>query len=387
MMWASLWVVVAGLSANPDHTAADVVTLRDGRVILGQVIETPARGRIPVVVRREWARAHIPEKFRAWESSEARTSRRAEADRRRRLNAWRDDRIATEKPDDAILAWIKSELERLDKLADHPATLIRIELDRSTIRNLATRNEDERRMLRQSWIGAIADSETRPVADLKRILQGRGFAQSDIDPASIDDLLPLPQESENRWLARRAATEVQFDSGLKFIQHLGLLLPEDATGQQLNLADVAGPAIKALIGEEQANPLDEKLRELTTRRKVGMVLTRLDLSEDFQSATVESTLFVRTGPERWEPAFQRPATAKVGDIADPQRQAIAGDPQVQQVFKVFEGLGLGAAGGALQQTGVNVGAATRQALGQAQAALGSDLDALAFPIGEQPRTK
>jgi hypothetical protein len=363
------------------------VSLRDGKVILGQVLEIPPRGRIPVVVRRDWAKANLPEKLRAWEAAEAQGGKRAVDDRRRRLLAWRADRVATVTPGDPILTWITAELEQFDHLAEHPSPLIRAELDRATIRNLIRRDDDEKRMLRQSWIGAIADGETRPVADLKRILEGRGFPQSDIDPASIDNLLPLPIESENHWLARRAATEVRYDKGLKFVQHLGLLLPDDADAANLNLADVAGGAIKALLGEEQEDPLALKFREIAGRGKVGMVVTRLDLEGDLQAATVESTLFVRTGPDRWEPAIRRPATVRVDQVGDAQRQGIAADPQVKQVFKVFEGLGLGAAGDQLQQKGIGVGAATREALGQAQAALGTDLDSLALPIGEPPRTK
>jgi hypothetical protein len=387
MLHLTLCIASVILTAAPAHTAADVVTLRDGKVILGQVLDVPPRGRIPVAIRREWAKANLPEKLRVWEASEARHARRAVDDRRRRLLAWRTDRVATENPDDPILTWITAELDRLDHLADHPSRLILVELDRSTIRNLIRRNDDEKRMLRQSWIGSIADSETRPVDDLKRLLEGRGFPQSEIDPASIDDLLPLPVESGNHWLARRAATEVRYDKGLKFVQHLGLLLPEDADAANLNIADVAGGAIKALLGEPQADPLVLKCREIAGRGKVGMVLTRLDLGNDLQAATVESTLFVRTGPDRWEPAIRRPATVRLDQVGDAQRQGIAADPQVKQVFKVFEGLGLGAAGDQLQQTGINVGAATRQALGQAQSALGADLDSLALPIGEPSRTK
>jgi len=351
------------------------------------VLGVPPRGRIPVAIRRDWVKANLPEKLPVWEASEARKTKRATEDRRRRLLAWRADRVATEKPDDPILTWITAELDRLNHLADHPSPLILVELDRSTIRRLVRRDQDEQRMLRQSWIGSIADCETKPIADLKRLLEGRGFPQSDIDPASIDELLPVSVESENHWLARRAATEVKHDAGLKFVQHLGLLLPEDATAANVNLADVAGGAIKALLGEEQEDPLAAKARAIASRGKVGLVVTRLDLGGDLQAATVESTLFVRTGPDRWEPAIRRPATVRVDQIGDAQRQGIAADPQVQQVFKIFEGLGLGAAGGQLQQTGISVGAATRQALGQAQSALGTDLDSLALPIGDPPRTK
>src|SRR5205823_1555355 len=87
--------VLAGLvSLAPAEpaTAADAVTLRDGRVVLGQVVEPAPRGKVILLVRRAWAEAHVPDLLKRWEAAEAPSIKQARGQRRQRLEDWRRDR-------------------------------------------------------------------------------------------------------------------------------------------------------------------------------------------------------------------------------------------------------------------------------------------------------
>ena len=78
--------------ATPVTTSqvADAMTLRDGKVILGLVVESQdRRAPVMVLVRRAWAEANLPEQATAWEKAEAPSIHRAESTRRERLLAWR----------------------------------------------------------------------------------------------------------------------------------------------------------------------------------------------------------------------------------------------------------------------------------------------------------
>src|SRR5947209_2371767 len=79
-----LTILVAAILAagpGPEATAADAVTLRDGKVVLGQLVEPTPRGKILLVVRREWAEAHVPDLFPRWQAAETPWLRRARSER------------------------------------------------------------------------------------------------------------------------------------------------------------------------------------------------------------------------------------------------------------------------------------------------------------------
>ncbi len=63
-------------------------------------------------------------------------------------------------------------------------------------------------MLRLAWTMNFADPETTPLADLKQGLEDRGFSGASDAPVAVDSLLPIPLETDQQYLIRRAATEV-----------------------------------------------------------------------------------------------------------------------------------------------------------------------------------
>jgi hypothetical protein len=360
-------------------TAADAVTFRDGRILLGQVLDAAPRKPLRVAVRRDWARAHLPDRAALWEKAEASTSARAREQRLARLTAWRPLRPAD--PKDRVGAWIDAEIGRLQAGGGTPVPLLVIEIPPTQIRQLDRRPDDAARLLRQAWRAGLDDPETRPLDDLHRLLEGRGVALSDVDPAPLDELIALPLESETTWLTRRAATEVLNDEGLRFAQYQGLILPENARASPANLAAAAAATLKGLLGDEPAeDPLAGKLQAIEAQGKVGVVLTRLELGDDLASATIASALLVRLAPGHWAPAVFRPATVRADDVPADAVAPVANDPQVKTLFGLFEMLLQGGVGQDIQQRTTNVGAATKQALGLSQSALTRDLESLTLPV-------
>lgn len=381
-----LWAVFSAslfAATTAEGAAADSVTLRDGTVILGQVLEPSSRGKLTVAIRREWAFSHLRSRAAQWDRSEAAWSQRARAQRRERLVTWRRERGAAAGAGDVVTAWLDSEIKRLEGNPAEKPRLMVVELDRTQIRKLDRAGPDSARMLRQAWRGEIAEPEGKPLGELKSMLEGLGFAMSDVDPAPIDDLLPLPFETDARWLARRAATEIAREPDLRYVRYLDTLLPEGANAGGAEMVGAAASALKALLGENPGDPLTPKLADAARRGRVGVVVTKLEMAEDFSKVTVESTLWVRNAATNsWIPAISRPATVRPDDLPADEGKPLEADPQVQAVFRVVEGLGLGGVPQELKQRSLNMGAATRRALGMAQAALNRDLDTLALPVGE-----
>ena len=365
----SVVLLVLGLA---DNSAADVVTLRDGKVILCQIVDPAPRGKFVVVVRRIWAEKNLPDRLRAWKSAEAPSLKRAVADRIHRLEAWKRERNA--EPNDLILGWIQTELTRLRADADAPK-LIAVTLNRGDIRKIDKKPPDAARKLRQAWRAGFEDAETKPLDDLSSALEGRGFAMSNVDPAPIADLLPISSETEGQWQARRAATEVAQDSKLRFISHLGILLPEGTPAAGIDLGGISG-LVKGLLGEGAAeDPLIAKGRELSAKGHVGMMVTTLETAEDMSGVKVEVVLYARMKDDRWERAAVKSVRVRTDEIKAGEGANIAADPQVSSIFKAVEGLGLDLPAD-LKEKSLKIGAATQKALGSARTAIQLDLDSL-----------
>jgi len=363
---------------------ADSVTLRDGKVVLGQVVESSSRGKVGLIVRRSWVRARVPDRAKRWEQAEAGASRRARSQRRERLVAWRHERRSPAEGGDPLAAWFDGEIRRLESDPAEPPPLLYIEIDRGQIRGMTRRPPETARLLRQAWRAGLAEPEETPLEDVKAHLAGRGVALSDVDPAPIDHLLPLPLETQARWLARRAATEVAQEPGLRYIRYLDLVLPEGANAGGVEVAGAAASVVRSLLGEEPGDPLAPKLAEAASRGRVGLVVTRLDVAEDVSKVTVTATLWVRAGSGGWTPAISRPAAASPEESPPVEARALDTDTQVQAAFRIIEGLGLGSVAPDVKQRSLNAGAATRRALGTAQSALARDLEELALPISDPP---
>lgn len=365
---------------------ADRVIFRDGEEVLGQVVEPSPRGIVRFVVRRAWAEEHCPEQLPAWERDEAARQELARRQRRDRLMAWAAERQtglgALER--DRIGRWITSELANLSQPTAPKTSLVVVDLDARSIHQVERRSEISRLLLRQAWrTKVIEEPETRSVDELSRLLEGRGVVVSGEDPALIDDLVgPLP-ESDASWMTRRAATEVQNDTGLRFVKYGELLLPE-ATDRLDPIA--AGRMARSLIAgliddpaTAKLDPLADQMRIVERQGQAGVIVTELEIASDLSGVTVVATLWVRESPGRWVPRLRRPARCRIAEVPDEDVAAVAAAPSVDRVLKLFELLG-GGSNAEGQRLGVRIGAATRRALGDATSALQREMEAIALPI-------
>ncbi len=382
--------LLCSLAVEIPDSAADALTLRDGQVVLGQRVKSSATNfnQVKIYVRRDWAETHLQDRFNRWEEIERPWRIKALEQRLQRLEAWQHDLQTVgngvAQAQDQLSAWLDRQIESLrrEPLANRPPLLMAV-LDRREVAEILERSAAEKRMLRQAWRAGFEDAETMPVDRLQAGLQARGFALNAIDPAPIDDLLPLPLESDRRWLARRASTEVLQDPGLRFIQFQHLVLPEQQfQGEAPAIA--AGPLLSTLgnlLGEgPRPDPLAEQRQRIEAQGRIGMVLTDLKISPDFSTLRVESALHVRTAPGRWEVAARRSATVRPGDLPADAGEPLAADPQVQAAFRMFEGFGLGPVDPQARQLSLKIGAATRLALRKASAALQTDLESAALRV-------
>lgn len=366
--------------------AADRVVFRDGDVLLGQVVAEESLETM-VAVRRTWAEEHLPQKAAAWERQEEQTAARARQERLARLEQWRRDRPADQRQADQIGLWIDREIVRLRKpFEEGRPPLMLVTLGKREILTVDRRDEDARRMLRQGWRAGFEGVESMPIDRLREGLRSRGFAMTDVDPAPIDDLMPVPIESDRRWLARRAATEILNGGGNRLVRYGDLVMLEPTPGaavDEAQVADAVGALLGELTGQPAEDPVARLLRKFGAEGKVGAVLTSLEMAPGFERVSVESVLLVRVEPERWLPAATRRAAVSPGDLPDQAGVPLANDPQVESAFEMLERLGVGANPEA-RRVALGAGAATQKALQMVEEALNADLRAAAFDLGPLP---
>jgi hypothetical protein len=381
-MSALMLLALASLGAAP---AADHVTLRDGVVVPGIITQVSPRGGPTLIVERAWARANAPKWLESWERAEAPSTLAATKQRRKRLDAWAAERRSAG-PDDAISGWLEAQRTRAEDSSIKSPLLV-VKVLRGDVRAMARAPIASTRLLKLAWSSNIPDAASLDADELKQALEGRGVSATRMAEPDLSALLPPQAESDAEWLARRAATEVANDGGLRYLRHGDIMLPEPAAGEMPSplegLSAVTG-GLKSLLSDvAPVDPLPAKLREAEARGRVGVLVTRLDVAPDYSGVQVQTTLWARVGPENWRQVASRQATARPGAQGAGDGLDLLADPQIKAVFGLVESLNLGAIPDDLKRTSLGIGSATRQALGLARAEIQVDLDRLALPVTER----
>ena len=155
----------------------------------------------------------------------------------------------------------------------------------------------------------------------------------------------------------RAATEVIYDEGLRFIGFGNTILPEPAPGQPIDPStgmELVEGTIRDVLGVRRADALRVRLDGVAARGRVGMILTRIVIAADLGSASAESTLYFRNG-STWDRAVWRSQNLEVGAVPPVVLTIVAADPQVQAVMKLIDSIGAGFVSPQMKEKGLIVG--------------------------------
>jgi hypothetical protein len=376
----------AKTTADRNAPAADKIVLRDGKDLLGQVVD--AKSGLIVVARREWVHTNLPERLAKWEDAERAGMATAVEQRHRRLESWRRDRPTVAAPGDRITPWLDRELVKGSGNEEQLPLMI-IQLGKGEATNVQRRADQAGQALRAAWLLGLPDPESSPLATLADSIAGRGTTLEADDPVAIDSLLPPSVESDDHWMLRRASTEALYDEGLRFIRFGNTILPEPVPGQVPDAT--LGPklvegTIKDVLTGGRADPLPDRLRAVAERGRVGMLVTRVEIAADFGSVAAESSLYYR-GQGGWDRGGWRAATVRVGEVPPFVMNAVASDPQVKALLDFVDSIGGGLVSPEMKQRGLSIGTSAGGAAIMARASLTRSLIGLAFDLEPKKAAK
>lgn len=284
------------------------------------------------------------------------------------------------------MAWLDRKLAESPETIS-PSPLMAIRLGRGDVSAVERRSESSARALRQALLLGLPDPETTSPARLKDAIAARGVSLEGDEPIAIDRLLPPAAETMDRWLLRRAATEVLHDDGLRFIRFGNTMQTEPVPGQPIDpsvAVTLVEGTIRDVLGVGGGDPLQARLRDAAMRGRVGLMVTSISIATDLGSASAESTLYFRNGTE-WGRALWRSQNLEVGAVPPVVLSMVANDPQVKAVMNLIDAIGAGFVSPALKERGLIVGTTVGGAVVLARTALVRSLMGLAFDVeGKSP---
>jgi hypothetical protein len=386
------WLLLGSLflaAAPEDATrAADTVVLLDGSVALGQVADSPLREHLVLLIRRSWAAEHLPSWTSRWEAIEAPLVKIGRRQRRDRLDDWREQWLGGLDRDNPALLWLNRDRSRLSRPLQPKSPLMAVTLPRAEVRSVARRPRPIARLVRLGWLAGIEDVETMSPAALERALAARGVPLDGPENVSVDSLLPLFPESEDQWRARRAATEGLIDPSVRYVRFTRLTLPEPGPDDEDELREFvldtpnALTVLRSLVEITPDDPLDDRLDDAADRGRVGMIITVVELAEDYSSVGARSTLWVRRERDGWQPTASRQARERVVPARD--RDRLERVNLFQTSLLVLESVsGYPPQFGDIE-TNLDAGSAAQRALARARVALDLDLREIALPMPALP---
>jgi hypothetical protein len=399
LLMVERWAHAQTLRARDlERLGVDVVDVQSGPALRGAILERDADGNVTLAVRRAWLKDEAPRYYaEVVAAAENKHPRVRLGQLRERLLTWLDelDKAVADEWDgrQQLVAFLRKELERIeqelaeagpDAPPDDPdpghaepaeSEFVRVTIPTERIRRAYQQPIDRRRAAAVAWRERLDGVESRPVAELVRMLAEKGIDPARETPDLADRLPPAP-ETDRQWAARRALVEYEFGRRLEFQGTGEFVVRKPREGEPADVAGLMLGLLRDQLNREIGDLLDEPGVGVTPAKQPGWQETATQAAEeagvtgvrvtritgDLQNgrATVESRFLARMPDGRWETVWH---DREVTDTAAADKEVedrIRQDPQFQQIERLTGLLG-GVAGEEEVSKAIRFGAATMEA--------------------------
>ncbi len=370
-------VVVA---QDPDETATsfhdrvvDLAALKDGTQLWGSVAgEKPAT----LLARTEWLKSQTADFFASEILPELqREKQRPENVLVNLLQKDIEQLGSLIDKDPQRIGLLQEIIDRLIPEKDETATYVRIEIPKARLRRLDVQPPARRELGRLAFLNDIQDFEQLSSKAVTARLQAI--------PQNLRRTTP-PVESDDRMAHERilAAVDVQLRTATRLILSGNTVIDESAQSDPATL-------LSSMLGQNFESTLSQLLNEgsgpsasaasndrlpasasrmADARHQSTIVLSSFDFDLAGASAAVHRRLFHKSDDGQWKLVLSSTGSALASELKPGQADALAKDPQVQQIAAAVEALGIG---NDQLSTALQMGTVVQNALNQAEQAFQS----------------
>lgn len=368
------------IAQNPDETTTsfhdrvvDLAALKDGTKIWGSVAgEKPAT----LLVRTEWLKNQLVDFYAAEIEPELQKEKQQSANVLADLLQKDIEQLKSViDKDPQRIGLLKEIIGRLIPEEGDSATYVRIEIPKSRLRRMDVQPPAQRELCRLAFLNGIRDFEQLTSKAVTLRLQAI--------PQNLRRTTP-PVESDVRMAHERilAAVDVQLGTASRLILSGNTVIDESAQSDPATL-------LSSMLGQNLESTLSQLLNEGSGRpaaavsndilpasasrmadakQQSTIVLSGFDFDLTGGSAAVHRRLFHKSDDGRWKLVLSSDGSALVSELQPGQADALAKDPQVQQIAAAVEALGIG---NDQLSTALQMGTVVQNALNQAEQAFQS----------------
>ena len=352
--------------------AIDMVSQKNGPMLLGAILDQQANGSVQIADSRNWLKNAQPELFAEQFAKEQAAGHGRIEKTLSRLDVWMKERAT----DVGLILILKPERRRLESLlkqggnarAAQPQFFV-LNVDARNIRRASRQPAAQRRIAAFAWHERLENIETRSAESLaKELIERR--VRLDGEPPNLGDRLPARDESDEDWAVRQALFEYKFREPLDFQGTNGALFR--TSRDNVDMTRLLGELLKGQLGNQLAGLLDPQAGRgraatkdgLDQAKKVakagdirGFRITKMKHDIAASSVTVSTDFYARSSDSKWKLVHAIKKQVDASKARDASQQQFRDDPRIKQVLGLVDQLGLPPTA---VDTALKFGAATRE---------------------------
>lgn len=368
-------VAIASIAKGADRPAGDHVTLRSGSKLRGVLFEQSPQS-FTLLVSAKWLSAA---NAKLHQTARPQTIAANKLGLEQALRRLKSEPLPAEV---AVAAFFEQQLEdvqaELAKVETFAPEFLWLTLPMKDVARIEASTAVQRQLLTWAWAEQIDRAENRPEDELIREFKARNVSPTGW-PLALIERLPVRDQTDDEWAARRALIEYAIGPKLDFQGTNDVLartdkdLPVDAVPLlvemlskrlQSQLGDLfaepnVGQKARGLANAAKAESLRKAMQTAESEKRSGFRVTRLEFADDFQQASISTEFIARLGKDSWRSVFQHTERADAKQARPEVELRIQNDPRVKQVLDLTRQLGV-AADDQIQQA-IRFGAATMTA--------------------------
>lgn len=312
-----------------------------------------------LAVRRDWLERKHPDWLRELDASGDTENEAAQRLREERIDAWVKRLEARPDPNRQLIATISLARDELKKAPpkDGASPWVVLRLPAADVRRTIAQPPERRQLALVAWDQKLPRVEETPATALEKTV-AKAVPNWKTASVGADSPFPATEDSDEQWEIRTGIWEFQFGEQASFQGTGDSVFRADRADQRPPLAEMLPAILQGGVGKELQGLLSGQLdapaakatgepRWLASAKKqadsAGLTafrVTMVDIAPEQNQVAVDSALAVKTPEGEWRAVWVDRQVGRGDQARAEDIQRIRNDPQLTEVLKVAESLGV-----------------------------------------------